>query len=913
MALLMPITLWSVTLIPYRMDVALSLSPATAQAQTLPEQPAGNFALDVDHIAQTITTQETAIYFIEVARKDEFTPPINLSIVNPDGSLSYKLEPPQISKTGLVKLSVTARKVRGELNQYPIVVKAQMASSKGEVVRCISVWLFVVASTPAQTIVTLAVRPQTPLSNGVIQPIEGRVVPPRPGNVVLALLDPDQVLKNITLAVDSLGRFSHNHAFRKAGPWQAAIMATGTDYHSSQVQLSRPIGNFYNSQSISFQVAKRTPRIAVTSIDPRNKKIGDRLKIVGQLVADTANVQVKIEVVSPKNKTTTLYATSEPRTGKFHAFYTIANSGLHTITASANQLQIPQPPGCERAIEKSTLLRQQRMGVNQDRGEMLIARRQTTAGLTQDNEAIQSLMEPALANSPTSQSAQSLVGKNAANNYAIILVGGSNGIAPPLLHKQNNVAAFLYERLKIRGFSDRDILLLSQSECVEAYLTRDEASFNYDSAIRTFLSQVVGDRSEKNLFVYLVGRIKDGNKYIIYNDPPAPQEMENTFADLAAFFNSNFFSGFNRVVCMIVFDHGEAFLSMLDNQLTGNPKVINLSNTGLANTLSSNDLNDPEASFTGKFAKKISEGIDIRDAFYENYNFFSTKSPMLDDNDNGAANKPNGSFEKANPIPPPPSGNYDGVHSIDEFIGVDPGNEKTSAAVTGANTGNSPAGPLVSQRVRVLASLDNPNRLPVESSTATIFSPNLSVTEVPLVLDSTAGIYKSELVCLPDSGLYRFEINFSYIDKAGEKFSSFEFEKIRHVIAAPPGTIRTGGIFFNPGLEVGLNYVFGNQRQEIDNRGGLAVGVNLFSARSGRWEFIGLGATTNFDKFWGLFTPLSWNMKNVLGSKFASNAWLYGGFGYRFDHGEVLTNDLRYFVGFKYRLCSLLPRKHRGQ
>jgi len=851
-----------------------SAPKAWSQADAEPEIPTRLLELAVDHIALTITPSEKAIFHLEVIRNDKLNRQVNLSLVNLNADVSSNLSASTIFGSGIVTLTLTATGVSAERNKYLIEVKAETNSAGVSISRHIKMWLFVLNPPPSKTMITMSVRPELPLVNGIIQPIEGRIVPGKMGTLQMEFFPPGGISQKIPLSVDSLGLFSHNFVFRKHGDWRADAMWIG--------QGSLP---FHNKQLISFEVARRRPIITATTLQLLRRQIvsRDSLKIVGQVAAaDPSNMKIKIEVFELPNDAepvATLFDTTDG-TGRFRAAYSpIRREGLHRIVAQFADFS---------------------------NGVSLLSAPQTGP------------------DGPTG-SAIARVGVPT-NEYAIIIVGGSTGTEIPLLYRQNRAAAFLYNRLKARGFVRNDVLILSQNDCIEDNLTRNGASCDYTEQIKKFLP-AVADRTGKKVFVYLIGGVKKGtgaspvHKFLIYrgsNDPATctAATIELSFVDLADYLMKDVFNGFDRIVCMAEFDYSGDFLEKL-HQKMGNtpPKFIHLSSAHSEREVKTWSM-EPEEFFTGKFAKllTIGQGSSISTSFYNSYQDFSTQLPRLDDNDNDGATfgKPNGIFEDKNVTPTPTS--PDGHDSQNEFIGVNLSSALVGANTTDTQTPASPAGPLLSEQARIAVALDNPNNFLIENFRATIYprpGSNASAVEVPLVFDSTSGAYVSKLVCFPDSGMHRITLDWSYSDGANEKFGVEVIEKTRYpikesekrpIVTIPQNDPKTGGAFFDPYLEVSFTYVIKRDPPSVQNVAGPMINVNLFSARNGSFEYLGTGIATNleFDRVLGVVMPMSMTIGKTEGR---SSFWLAFGACYDFK-----TKDVAFLFGLKYRLLSLKRR-----
>jgi hypothetical protein len=332
--------------------------------------------------------------------------------------------------------------------------------------------LFVLTGdTAAQQVATLALRPEMSLKNRDIQPMEGRVWPYdiSDGPVLLDLISPAGNTQSIPLAVDSSGVFSHNHVFATAGTWKGNIRWVNPQNPPLQ-----------NLDSVSWQVSKRIPKIVVTMLDPRSKGVGDVVEIAGQAVADTMfggsdTVQMKISVFAPPDTSQIddSMIVNLDSNGRFQASYEIKMEGTHRVTA----------------------------------------------------EFLQSHHGSATA-----------VAGSSTNDYAIIIVGGERATLDgslPFLYKQNRIVTNIYKRLRDRGFSDDDILLLTQTECIEGSLVSDGQSCNYVNEISDFLSGI-NDVSSKHLFVFIIGNVKEDpinplNKYFLIYKNPNAQDLDVEF------------------------------------------------------------------------------------------------------------------------------------------------------------------------------------------------------------------------------------------------------------------------------------------------------------------------------------------------------------------------------------------------
>jgi len=895
-----------------RVNFQLSSEKPQVSQVTVVTQPSSDFHLSVNHISRTIMPHEEAQYLIEVFCEGTFVQPIQLSLVQllkvqsysqttrsnnlfhsqlrlsssqsytqvrSRSGFSYSLEPSAVWKTSIVRLSIKAPDISEEYTKYLIEIKAETQTVSGSIVRYIRMWLFVVNPPPSKSMVTFAVSPDLPLANGVIQPIEGRVVPPKSGYIQLGLLHPDKTLQKLILSVDSQGCFDHNYVFRKRGQWKAAVVWAGS------TRLP-----FYRNEPDSFQVASRIPKIAITTINPRSKTVGDMLEIVGQLVADTSQIQVRIDVDPPISKKTTLHAITDS-TGRFQTLYRIQDSGLHHITAYLTGL-----PGSSAYIIEP-------VSANHSDGD------NGNNGNDDGNDG----------NGGNGGDCNAMIGET--NDYAIILVGGLNGLGHPDLEEQNKIACFLYQQLvNERGFDDDDILLLSETANVSSYCNSDFRSHEYQTRIESFLVGI-NNRNQSNLFIYLIGHKPDNyDKLEIWQENNNTPTYQPTFDELAGYFqNKPKVQQFENVVYFAAFDFSGKFLTELKRHSTDGGQERNYIATSNAGNRSVSSINwqYKEASFTGIFAQNIArdDDNDIKNAFYDTrYPYYrSIQDPWLDDNRIGSQTFYEWGSSCAyrswsdNQL-------WDGSESENHHIGITPGTENVQPGEDHSDVTESPVGVLLSKSGKVIVSLDNPNDFPIKKFTAIIYHPQGSRTspvQVPLTYDATSGAYLSRSVSFPDSGLYHIRILYKYLDGSKERYRTYVFKKYRHNIS--PDEDRGSLVFFDPHLNVGFNYLLNRNTgffKEYKARSGAMIGLSLFSSRGRFLEFFGIGAASNFDKHWGLIMPVSLNLGRIVSCNAISNVWLYGGIGFEFDirQHKFLTDDLKYSLGLKSRLYLALPK-----
>lgn len=837
---------------------------SSAQILEMPEDwPQENyFHLSVNHIAQTILPHEQAKFYIEVFCGDSLTHPVELKVMNVSKNLSFSLEPAIFSKTGIAILTLRTNEVYEDKSQYLIEVMGISYSTIGYITQSIKMWLLVVNPPATQSMITLLVRPDMPLKNAVIQTIEGRVVPPRSGQVQLSILYPDSRLQIIMLPVNSDGCFNHNMVFRQKGHWQASVVWVGAEHL-----------DFYKNEPIHFQVSSRATRMAITALNPRAKKVNDLLEITGQVVADTFALPIQINICT--HETDTTFFTSCDSLGRFRTEYCIRDSGLHHIKAS--------------------------VGDSPDKDIFYVS-------------------EPTENNNNDYAEAMAQVG--ATDHYAIILVGGSNST----LGRQNEIAGFLYGQLVLeRGFIANDILLLSETKNVSSYYNSDGFTCNYQTEISQFLNNIKKNRPNPRILIYLIGNCKDENNYYFdiwqYQESNHQLVQSLNLINIVIWFKcilSQNNIGEENVTFLLEFNYSGKFLDELWNKCVNQSKIVGLSSCSSQLPISSNSWDFAENSFTGIFAQEIAQIGDgnLKVAFYKtrDYYYKYIQDPWLDDNRSGTSTFyewGNTGFDKLN---------WDGDQCMNRYIGINPGTASVQPEGS-ADVQASPIGPLLIDQGRIIVSLDNPNHFPVSQLKAIILLPGnkTSLNEpVHFKFDSTYDAYISNLVNFPDTGLYRIRVLYSYLDDTTQRNRTFIFNKFRHNIQEiSTATLKNNSnpiLSINPKFEVGIHWHFVQNQMTKSNFNknlNAMISINFLSIRDNLFELLAFGIASDFTEKWGFLTPISVSVGTLLGCRNISNVWLSSSIGYKYQGSthKFLTKDKYFFLGLKSHLSLSLSKQ----
>jgi len=708
--------------------IATSLS---AQERILVEKPVtqeqqvyGDFSLSADHIALTVTPKEIGLLNIEVFFLSDYTFPVLLEVAECPKGAECALPDSIVKNTKIVQLSVKIKKTTGVLKQDSLTVKA---SGDGKE-KFLKVLIFVANPPPLNYAISLGVSPEQPLEYGTIQPIEGRVVPNSTGNVILNILDPDNKQLTIPLALDSLGYFAHNYIFRHSGRWSAQA----TFKRSKEETVAK-------SNKISFTISKRKPRIAVTTIEPWKKNIGDTLDIVGQIVADEddiAKLTAELTIHAPSRDTSVQVPLGTE--GQFSYKYLVTDSGFHRIVASP----IGESFSLQYSPESSTLY----------------AFSSNYHGEANEDD------NPAPSSPPVGK-AEFNIGEF---EHAIILEGG--GTCYP---SQNYVANKIIEILERRQIQNilpfrctDDTCNRSIEDCkqelqdfFEGIMLESENGISDDSLIIIVIGQGDLDQTDKNTIEFCEQKL------------PAENLIELFKIDV----NTNYLSDFAQVTWLTACDYSGDFLfHPVESSSYGLNIVITSTDRNTSDNLCDCDLSND---FLGQFFDYIDCDCGIKEAFYE-----SRESPILPQlDDNGIDNKPDGNFDSNETSP-----YYDGLNSENVFIGLNSGESSPPPKFMQKDVVASPIGPLLSNKGCIVVALDNPGKMPVKAFVADVFPPensDMSQVQVPLVYDSTYGAYKSKLLCFSDSGRYHIRLNYSYLDEQQQqRFRTSSFEKIRYVV-----------------------------------------------------------------------------------------------------------------------------------
>lgn len=266
--------------------------------------------------------------------------------------------------------------------------------------------------------------------------------------------------------------------------------------------------------------------------------------------------------------------------------------------------------------------------------------------------------------------------ENPPNNYAIILIGGSDNST---LDEQNSIVSTVYRCLKRRGFSDGDILLLSQSEKVNDNLTADGQSSEYYKEITDFIDKINGNNNR--LFIYIIGEaVKNGStcKFKICKTEsrilwtfPRYSVNKLDFQALSELITTELqLTKFNTVVYLLDFNYAGQIVEKIAatvKALSSMPEIFSISSTDNNTSHCEESWRNRLATFSEIFAYwAIGSGYDIHDAFYvwarpPHQAFIN---PWLDDNLDGKFTD-----EEQKPITVEIADILDGPKSINSYIG----------------------------------------------------------------------------------------------------------------------------------------------------------------------------------------------------------------------------------------------------